>query len=500
MNDDEPTQDEQAARSLAVLSRLRSRFPEFFEGGELSLEAVERSLCSAGEVTPQVGGASGESVDPRALETRIPPTLVPVRDSSRRWGDTRNTLVLGDNLAGLAGLDARGEAVWGALDMVYLDPPYNTGNAFMYSDRHGRRAAKKGGRVDEKMRTSAWADMVAPRLFAARELLKRSGFLCVSIDDNEVHTVRAMLDGIFGASNRIETIVVSMNAKGRQLSPHFASAHEYVLIYARDLEHCEIRSGLSEAVNPDDFRLEDSGGRYRLLPLRNTNKKFNPSTRPNLAYPLFIDPENGSVDVVAAKGRVNVMPVFGTGAPAVWRWSHSKVERERERLFGREVRGKNGRRWDVFQKDYNHAGRTKKLTSVWLSKDIGTTDAASRELKARGVGEFETPKPLALMRRLCALSPPDSRIADLFAGSGTTGEAVLQLNAEQGANRSFLLIQNEEGDDGKRRSIAELTCARLLAACSALEGDERPSGSGPVVDLGFRVYRCASVEGGGARS
>ena len=78
---------------------------------------------------------------PRALEPGIPPTLVPVRDSSRRWEDTRNTLVLGDNLAGLAGLDARGEAVWGAMDMVYLDPPYNTGNAFMYSDRHGRRAA-----------------------------------------------------------------------------------------------------------------------------------------------------------------------------------------------------------------------------------------------------------------------------------------------------------------------------------------------------------------------
>ena len=130
MNDDELNRDDETARSLAVLSRLRARFPELFEGGELSLEAVERRLRSAGEAPPQVGGASGESVGPRALEPGIPPTLVPVRDSSRRWEDTRNTLVLGDNLAGLAGLDARGEAVWGAMDMVYLDPPYNTGNAF----------------------------------------------------------------------------------------------------------------------------------------------------------------------------------------------------------------------------------------------------------------------------------------------------------------------------------------------------------------------------------
>ena len=490
MNDDELNRDDEPARSLAVLSRLRSRFPELFEGGELSIEAVERRLRSAGEARPQGGGPSGESVGPRALEPEPPPTLTPLPEASRRWDDTRNTLVLGDNLAGLAGLQAGGEQVWGALDMVYLDPPYNTGNAFMYSDRHGRRGKKKGARAGDDVRASAWAEMVAPRLVAARELLKQSGFLCVSIDDNEVHTVRTMLDEVFGASNRIATIVVSMNAKGRQLAPHFASAHEYVLIYARDLDRCVIRSGLPEAVNPDDFPLEDGGGRYRLLPLRNTNKKFNPETRPNLAYPLFIDRENGAVDVVGGAGCIKVTPVFGTGAPAVWRWSRGKVEQERERLFGREVRGKTGRRWDVFQRDYNHAGRTKKLTSVWLSKDIGTTDAAARELKARGVGEFDTPKPLALMRRLCALSPPEARVADLFAGSGTTGEALLQLNAEQGATRSFVLIQNEDGAAAEQRNIADLTCARLAAACGALEdvyagGDDPPS-----LDLGFRVYRC----------
>ncbi len=496
MNEDESNRETTAARSAAIFDRLRARYPELFVHGELSPEALERRLSLEREVVkPPTGSQRGERPAPEgSINGSRVPRLTPLHEASRRWDTTRNILVQGDNLAALRALGARQGAVWGEVDMVYLDPPYNTGNAFIYSDRHGRTGRATRGQVGDEPQDDGWTRMLTPRLVAARALLRASGFLCVSIDDHEVHRVRSMLDRVFGAVNRIETIVVSMNAKGRQLAPHFASAHEYVLIYARDIGRCTIRSGLEEAVDPADFPLEDEGGHYRLLPLRNTNKKFNPTTRPNLAYPLFVDPQSGSVSVVGEVSHIQVNPVFGTGAPAVWRWSRSKVEEEHGRLFGREVRGKTGRRWDVFQKDYNHAGRTKKLTSVWLSKDIGTTDAAARELKARGVGEFDTPKPLALMRRLCALSPPDALVADLFAGSGTTGEAVLQLNSEFGASRRFLLAQREEGAATSQRSIAQITCARLSAACSALEDVALASGKASTVDLGFRVYRCEVVE------
>jgi len=506
MHDGDSNGDDETGPARAALSRMRSRYPELFERGELSLDALERRL-GEDERAPAGGSTftTGEEAPAEDSEHRRGPelclpcpsrvNLVARRSLSRRWDDTRNVLVQGDNLAALSALKAD---LWEALDMVYLDPPYNTGNAFIYSDRdHGGDARVSGpnnrGAAVPKDQRNGWVQMLAPRLIAARGLLKPTGFLCVSIDDHEVHTMRTLLDETFGPSNRIETIIVSMNAKGRQLAPHFALAHEYVLIYARDIRQCAIRAGLPEAVDPADFPLEDSEGHYRLLPLRNTNKKFNPDTRPNLAYPLFVDRETGEVDVASGEDTIRIMPVFGTGAPAVWRWSKGKVAEERTRLFGRQVRGKTGRRWDVFQKDYNHAGRTKKLTSVWLSKDIGTTDAAARELKARGVGAFDTPKPLALMRRLCALTPPDARVADLFAGSGTTGEAVLQLNVEYGAQRSFVLIQNEEGTPSSESNIAELTRVRLSAACDALEDLTSGGDVGATVDLGFRVYRCEKL-------
>ena len=127
--------------------------------------------------------------------------------------------------------------------------------------------------------------------------------MCVSIDDHEVHRLRVLLDALFGAEQRLATIVVSMNAKGRQLGRGFASNHEYVLIYARDRAACRIHTGTADAVNPADFPHEDERGPYRMLPLRNTNKKFNPQTRPNLHYPLHINTSRARCRRAPARGQ-----------------------------------------------------------------------------------------------------------------------------------------------------------------------------------------------------
>jgi adenine-specific DNA-methyltransferase len=158
------------------------------------------------------------------------------------------------------------------------------------------------------------------RLVLLRELLSEDGSLWVSIDDNELHYLKILCDEIFGRSNHIATIVASMNPKGRQLSRYFAGVHEYLLCIAKDISRCLISAQSTEDVDPNDFTLEDERGRHRLLPLRNTNKKFNPTTRPNLYYPVFYDPSTDRISLTAGEGFVEILPEFGDGKPAVWRW------------------------------------------------------------------------------------------------------------------------------------------------------------------------------------
>ena len=170
-----------------------------------------------------------------------------------------NTFIEGDNLDVLPTLGR------GSVDLVYIDPPYNTGNDFAYRDSYASHAA--------------WAAMMRPRLVAAREVLAETGAIFVSIEDNEAAYLRLLMDEVYGEGNLLAQIVVNLNPKGRQLCRGFATSHEYLLTYARDAAACVLDASSHESVNERDFPLVDGDGRrFRHLPLRNTNKKFNPAT------------------------------------------------------------------------------------------------------------------------------------------------------------------------------------------------------------------------------
>jgi adenine-specific DNA-methyltransferase len=188
-----------------------------------------------------------------------------------------NRLVVGDNLEVLATLP---EA---SLDLAYLDPPYNTGNDFAYADTFGPHAA--------------WAAMMRPRLAEVRRVLAPGGAVAVSIDDHEVAHLRLLLDEVFGEDCFLAQVVVNLNPKGRQLGRGFATSHEYLLVYARDARACVLDASTTDTVDPADFPHQDAGEprAYRRLPLRNTNKKFNPVTAPTMHYPLWGDPKTGEV-------------------------------------------------------------------------------------------------------------------------------------------------------------------------------------------------------------
>jgi adenine-specific DNA-methyltransferase len=381
-----------------------------------------------------------------------------------------NTLLVGDNLEVLPRLEP------GSVDVVYADPPYNTGNDFAYADRFHAR-----GHGDAYAgRHAAWTAMMRPRLEALREVLAPHGAVFVSIDDNEVAHLRLLLDEVFGEANFLAQVVVNLNPKGRQLGRGFATSHEYVLVYARDLPRCAVDGSAREVVDESDFpRTAEDGRRFRYLPLRNTNKKFNPRTAPTLHFPLWGDPGSGRVATTPFEGAVELLPVFGDGRPAVWRWSRPRVDERPGDLECRVIKGRAGERADVFQRDWleREGGRRKKLRTIWLAEEIGSTDTAVAELKALVGHVFESPKPTGLVRRILATLPPDVVVLDPFAGSGTTGHAVALANAADGGTRRCISINlpepTREGSNARLaglETVADITRARLEAVAEQVGG------------------------------
>ena len=381
-----------------------------------------------------------------------------------------NTFLEGDNLEVVTALAP------GSVDLVYADPPYNTGNDFAYADRF-----RDASHADPYAgRHAAWAAMMRPRLVALRAVLAPHGAVFVSIDDNEVAHLRLLMDEVFGEANFLAQIVVNLNPKGRQLGGGFATNHEYVLAYARDLKACAVDASSHEGVDEDDFpHTSDDGRRFRYLPLRNTNKKFNPVTAPTLHFPLWGDPEGGRVATAEFAGSRAISPVFGDGRPAVWRWSRPRIDERPGDLVCRTIRGREGERVDIFQLDWLHreGGRRKKLRTIWLSEEIGSTDTAVAELKQLIGHVFESPKPTGLVRRILATMPSDIVVLDPFAGSGTTGHAVALANVADGGTRRCLSINSaeptREGSNARLAglaTVADITRARLAAVAERVGG------------------------------
>jgi len=376
-----------------------------------------------------------------------------------------NIFAEGDNLDLLPRLAPE----YGPFDVVYLDPPYNTGNPFAYHDRTSDRRAD---------RHRSWVAMMRPRLEAVRAVTSERGAVFVSIDDHEAAHLRLLMDQVFGEEQFLAQIVVNLNPKGRQLGRGFATSHEYLLVYARSLADCALEASSASLVDPRDFPITaEDGRRYRRLPLRNTNKKFNPVTAPTMHFAIFGSPETGRVSTEPFSGALEIKPVFGDGAPAVWRWSAAKIDAQPDDMVCRWVGTGERRRADVFQRDWLHEGRRKKLRTIWLAEEIGSTDTAVTELKALVGHLFESPKPTGLIRRILETMPDDVRVLDPFAGSGTTGHAVAVQNVADGGRRTCLSVNSPEAvrpgsnaDLAGHVRVSDVTRARLRAVADVVGG------------------------------
>lgn len=447
-----------------------------------------------------------------AANAPIDKTLRPMREESVDFDTTRNLFIEGDNLDALKLLQ---ETYLGKVKMIYIDPPYNTGKDFIYKDNFSKareeyetgsgQRDEEGGRLVANLETngrfhSDWLTMMYPRLKLARNLLKDDGVIFVSLDQNEDKSLRFMCDEVFGERNFIGSISVKINPRGRHLDLYVASTHENLIIYGKDASSGTCLRGISRSDDMlGEFDREDENGPYRLLGLRNRNQAFNPNTRPNLYFPLFVDPRDGSVRLEDAAGLEGpVWPLASDDVPTCWTWSKDKVAAENKLLLAEHTRGE----WRIFRKSYLHgddgeASRTLPK-SIWdgpeFNNDRGR--AAVKELFGKALMDF--PKPPELIKRLVEIgATTDDIILDFFSGSATCAQAVMEYNAEHGSAHQFIMVQLDEPlpDDNEAvnegyGSIAELSRERVRRAAARIADEE--TGRAESLDTGFRALRIDS--------
>lgn len=361
-----------------------------------------------------------------------------------------NLLVQGDNLHALKALLPY---YAGQVKCIYIDPPYNTGNEnWVYNDAVNSPEIRRwlgqvvGAESEDLSRHDKWLCMVYPRLALLREFLTRDGAIFVSIDDNEVAPLRLVLDEIYGPNNFCAQVTVQCNPKGRVLAQQFAKTHEYLLVYSRFPGGVvfETPKTLDNILSEYD-EVSPDGRRFRALELRNTHRQFNKQTRPNLHYPLYAKPESGEVQVQKAQEFIEIWPNWPDGMLGCWTWDRTKCAEEKDDLVARCVRGN----WKVFRKAYatGETGEavTKKPKSIWMEPDIQTEKGQKQIDHILGGRIFYAPKALALVSRCVELvTKPGDLVLDSFAGSGTTGHAVLAENKAKGGSRRFILVEMDE--------------------------------------------------------
>lgn len=413
-------------------------------------------------------------------------TLRPVVEDSLNWEKTENIYIQGDNLEAMKLLQ---ESYLNKIKVIYIDPPYNTGNDFVYRDHfemsqeeyksisgevtvNGERMFKNidsGGRFH-----SNWCSMMYSRLSLARNLLSDDGLIFISIDDNEVHNLREICDEIFGYVNFVATIVWQKKYAATNDSKGFSTTHDYIVVYAKNMYSMtrNLLPRTEEQNEPYKHDDKDGKGLWRsdnLLVKSFSQSGVYPITNPNTGVEYY--PPDGSC----------------------WRASKEtmKVWLAENRIYF----GKDGKGAPQLKRYLNEVQQGRVPITWWPFEEVGHNDAANKEMKALFGTKtpFDTPKPSSLIKQIIQIaSNKDSYVMDFFSGSATTADAVMQLNAEDGGRRKFILVQVQEecttGSYGQKagfKNICEIGEERIrLAGKKILNAKDNSN-----IDVGFRVFK-----------
>ncbi len=422
-------------------------------------------------------------------------TLRPIREDSVDFDNTENIYIEGDNLEVLKLLQ---ESYLGKIKMIYIDPPYNTGKDFVYKDNFSKDAQdelfESGQRDENNQRLvvnpetagryhSDWLTMMYPRLKLARNLLIEDGVIFISIADEEVHNLRKLGDEIFGEINFAGQFIWKKKQGGGNDSNVLVIEHEYIICYCKSVNvfqfNLDINYKLDDALYPN----KDEKGEYGLITLDKSSIRFSES----LVFEI-IDKEGNSYHPRVIKGK-----------QSCWRWGKKKVEEDFDQLVF-----KNG---NVYTKYYRPDGITPK--SLLIDTIYGRTETGNDDIKKifDNQNPFSYPKPISLIKHFAMIGSSDGDIIlDFYSGSGTTANAILQINADEKTNRKFIQVQLPEKTDEKSEAfkngyfnICEIGKERIRRAGKIIKREKLQKAESEGIfaefkdtqDYGFRVYRLS---------
>ena len=364
-------------------------------------------------------------------------------------GDIKDNLIIkGNNLLVLHSLKKR---FAGKVKLIYIDPPYNPrseANTFLYNNSFNH---------------STWLTFMKNRLEIARELLREDGLIFIDIDHNELFYLGVLADEIFGYDNRIGVLAVVHKYSGRH-KEFFASAHENKIVYAKNKSKAVIKNfRISNSEIEKKYPLKDKIGRYRLMPLRRTGDGSLREDRPHLYFPVYYNPISGEVSVEERKGFVKILPIDPEGIERRWRWSKEKIMKSwKTELVIKKVKDN----YQIFTKDRYFEDKGVKPKSFWFKPEYSGATGTKVVKELLGEKAFSYPKSVYLVKDTIEISTDkDDIVLDFFAGSGTTAQAVLELNKEDGGNRQFILCEQLEYVD-------TVTIPRVKKVIEKLDGGD----------------------------
>ncbi len=479
----------------ANMEKLKSIFPECFSEGNLDIDKL-LSLCGeyiTNDFEKYKFEWNGKSECLQLAQRRSTGTLRPKIDESVNFDTTQNVYIKGDNLEVLKLLQA---SYYRQVKMIYIDPPYNTGNDFVYEDDFADPIAKYKEVTQQTTKSNPetmgrfhtnWLNMMYPRLRLAANLLRDDGVIFISIDDNEVHNLRKICDEVFGEENFVACIVWQKKYAATNDSKGFSTTHDYIVAYQKsDAFNRNLLPRTAEQNKP--YKNDDGDGKGLWRSDNLLVKSFSPSG----VYPI-VNPNTGK----------EYYPPEGS----CWRASKDTMETwlEENRIYF----GKDGKGAPQLKRYLNEVQQGRVPITWWPFEEVGHNDAANKEVSAlfESKTPFDTPKPVSLLKQMLLIATnqfDNDIILDFFSGSATTAHAVMQLNAEDGGNRQYIMVQLPEVCDEKSeafkagyQNICEIGMERIRrAGQKILEGQDKQIAIGEEekqpLDIGFKVFELDS--------
>ena len=501
------------------LAQLKNLFPDLFTNeGKLNIDELKKVVdpASVSETERYEFRWFGKSAAKRNAYTPSNATLMYDDVRSVNPNESENLIIEGENLEVLKLLS---DSYREQIKCIYIDPPYNTGKDFVYSDNYTEDkkpyweqtgVTENGVKIDTNIDSdgrfhSNWLNMMYSRLLLSRTMLKPEGVIFISLDENEIHHLRKLCDEVFGEQNFISCITVVSNPRGRDYGG-VAKMHEYIMVYIKSED-----SEINDLNEPDKvFPFTDSISGYELRELRNRNIAFNSENRPNLYYPFYINPnnqdENGlyEIGLEQKEGWIELYPKESQGFKTVWRWGKPKaLENININIAGKEMEDEG------FQIVEKYRKKTKMARSVWWDKE-DNTEKGTLLVKSLFDGKkvMDFPKPVEMIQKIIEMgTSPDSNdiILDFFGGSGTTAQAVMQQNQIDIGNRKFILVQLPEIPEEKSaaykagyRKISDITIERNKRAIAKIIEEKKKQQpdlftnghkDDAINGLGFKVFK-----------